>query len=151
MTHEIQKELENLAARYDGWEYGDDVTNEEEAKLKDRGIVMVFGASDDLVELRGAIDSEAGAYEGATLFFHNGKLLENECEDEKCPYFKELQMQNHSKFVEALWCVNGDESEYSWTFETDIPHVTFDIYEDGEKYCRGILFYVEMLQQEDQK
>lgn len=30
-----------------------------------------------------------------------------------------------------------------WTYETDIPHETFVIYNDGEPYCRGIVFSVD--------
>ncbi len=39
--------------------------------------------------------------------------------------------------IDALWC---KEPGYSWTFRTDIPHATFEVVEDGEPYCRGIVF-----------
>ena len=32
-----------------------------------------------------------------------------------------------------------------WSYETDIPHETFNIYEDGEVWCVGIVFSVEDL------
>ena len=38
------------------------------------------------------------------------------------------------------------EEDYSWTYKTDIPHSTFDILEDGEKYCRGIVFALDELE-----
>jgi hypothetical protein len=38
--------------------------------------------------------------------------------------------------IEAVWAEDG----YSWTYRTDIPHATFEITEDGEPYCRGIVF-----------
>ena len=28
----------------------------------------------------------------------------------------------------------------AWTYMTDIPHATFDVMDDGELYCRGIVF-----------
>lgn len=40
--------------------------------------------------------------------------------------------------VKINWCKDG----YSWTYDTDIPHECFDVYEDGEKYCRGIVFSI---------
>jgi len=140
---EKQRELENLATMFDGRKYGEEVSDEEEAKLKDRGVVMMFGTSDDLVEIRGAINSTVDAYKGTDLFFHNGKLLESECEDKKCPYFKELQKQNQSKSVKALWCEDETDDDFTWSFKTDIPHATFEIFDGAEDFCRGILFYVD--------
>ena len=102
---------------------------------KDNNLVIVFGASDDLMEFRGAIYDEVGCYEGGTAFITDGgKLLQNECDNDECPYFK-LEEQTSLK-IKAVW----DKDGYSWIYETDIPHVTFDILEDDEKYCRGIVF-----------
>lgn len=42
------------------------------------------------------------------------------------------------RVIEAVWC--PDEPDCSWAYKTDIPHVTFDVVEDGELYCRGIVF-----------
>jgi hypothetical protein len=44
--------------------------------------------------------------------------------------------EDGEKYIDAVWC----EGEYSWTYKTNIPHATFDIWEDGEKYCKGIVF-----------
>ncbi len=52
-----------LAAQLNGREYGSEITKEEEAAAKKAGLVVVYGASDDLVELRGAIEEEVGAYD----------------------------------------------------------------------------------------
>ena len=35
----------------------------------------------------------------------------------------------------------------AWTYRTDIPHETFMIYEDGEPYCRGIVFNIDDVKQ----
>lgn len=29
---------------------------------------------------------------------------------------------------------------YSWIYQTDIPHATFEIVEGDDPYCRGIVF-----------
>jgi hypothetical protein len=55
-------------------------------------------------------------------------------EGEDCPYFKQT-LKGMSK-IKTIW----DEGGYSWQYETDIPHATFEIVEDGEKYCKGIVF-----------
>ena len=101
--------------------------------------MIVFGASDDLMEFRGAVNDEIGAWEGTTAYFTKGGLLNNECDNEDCPYFKKAQQT--AAIIDAKWDTDG----YSWVYETTIPHATFDILADGEKYCRGIVFALEDL------
>lgn len=125
---------EEFAARLNGREYLEEITSAEEEAAKLLGLVVIFGASDDLMEFRGAIHEEGDAYEGTTTYFDAGGLLQNDCDNEQCPHFKKLKKS--AKTIKALW----DKDGYSWTYETDIPHATFDIMEDGEKYCRGIVF-----------
>lgn len=31
----------------------------------------------------------------------------------------------------------------TWAYVTEIPHETFMVYEDGESYCRGIVFSID--------
>lgn len=126
---------EKLAAMLNGREYGNEITQEEENAAKAAGLVVVFGYSDDNAELRGAIYEEIGvADEGSEIFVNKTGLLTNECENEECPYLEELKKQ--CAVIEPLW----DKEGYSWIYKTAIPHATFNIVEDGEKYCRGIVF-----------
>ena len=136
---------QELAARLNGREYGSEITKAEEAEAKAAGLVVVFGASDDLVELRGAIDDELGAYEGTTLRITPLGLLpswetvlEAGAESDAEDYF----LKKHAGIAEvkALWCPGDALLGTSWAYETAIPHATFDVMEDGELYCRGIVF-----------
>jgi len=136
---------EELASMLNGRAYREEITREEERIAGDNGLVVMFGYSDDNVELCGAINEEVSAWEGTTIPFLNGKILKSECKDENCPYFKELAKSPNIKKVEALW---GKEGEYSWTFKTDIPHATFEILEDNEKFCRGIVFDINSIKGE---
>lgn len=115
-------------------EYGKETTRVDELSAKESGLVIVFGASDDLMEFRGAVNDEIGAWEGATAYFTKAGLLENECDNDKCPHFEILMKM--AATIDAKW----DSEGYSWIYETAIPHSTFDILEDGRKYCRGIVF-----------
>lgn len=126
---------EELAAKLNGREYREEITNEESHNAKTWGLVVVFGGSDDLMEFRGAINDEIGSHGGKMADITPDGLLENKCEDECCPYYERLKSK--AAFIEALWCA---EPDYSWTFKTKIPHATFEIMEDGEHYCRGIVF-----------
>lgn len=128
--------IEQAAKELDGGEYGNEGSKDLFGRMKDAGLVALFGASDDNVEIRGAVDDEIGAFQGVTLDFTSAGLLKSECDEgEECPYFKKLL--DDAKPVEALWC---DEEDFSWTFRTTIPHATFVINEDGEPFCRGIVF-----------
>lgn len=130
-----------FAARLDGREYGDEITKDEAAEAKAAGLVVVFGYSDDNVELRGTIRDEVSAVDGTTLYFNNTGLLTNECEDARCPYH-EREKQKAIK-IEANWCAVGED--YAWTFKTEIPHAVFHIMDGEEKFCRGIVFNMAFL------
>jgi len=79
--------INSAAAALDGCEYRKEGNPDLFASMKEAGLVAVFGASDDLIEFRGAIDDEAG--HGYAYFSEEG-LLETDCEDERCPYFEKL-------------------------------------------------------------
>lgn len=123
-----------LARKLDGREYLNEITKEEEAEAKANGLVVCFGQFDDLLEFRGAIDDEVGAYEGTEALLTPDGLLQNECEDEDCPYFEKLRAATKEK-VTAIWNKDG----YLWVIESNLPFMPFDILEDGQKYCRGIV------------
>jgi hypothetical protein len=130
---------QELADILNGREYSEEITRDEQRAAKAAGLVVVFGASDDLVELRGAIDDEAGAYRGSTLrvdakgLLPDWDSLDKDDIDDCRDYF---QREAGAKTVTAHW----DRGGYSWTYSTNIPHAVFDILEDGEKYCQGIVF-----------
>ena len=133
-----------LAAMLSGREVGNEITVAEAVQAGDDGLVVVFGYSDDNMEMRGAIDAEVGAFDGTTVYLTaNGLLEEPACdcaENCACPYF--ISAKRAAKTIEAVWYNFGSPC---WTYETDIPHETFDIYEDGEIWCVGIVFSVEDL------
>lgn len=123
-----------LAALLNGREYRQEITKEEAARAKADCLVVVFGASDDLMEFRGAIDDEKGCYNGGIAYLTSTGLLQNDCDNDDCPHFAKLK--DKAATINAVW----DKDGYSWVYETDIPHETFEILKDGERYCRGIVF-----------
>jgi hypothetical protein len=122
-----------LADLLNGREYRNEMTRDEEASAKEHGLVVVFGASDDLMEFRGAIHDEVSAWEGGTAYLDSKGLIESKCDCE-CPYF--LEAQSNAAKIKALW----GKDEYAWVYETTIPHETFEVLEDEETYCKGIVF-----------
>ena len=134
-------DAKELAAKLNGREYWYEITDEEVRQAKEAGLVVVFGASDDLIEFRGAIRDEGDCYDGGTVLIDTKGVLPSwdeasESEEAAQEYF---ERKAKSRTVEARF---AEESNYTWTYKTDIPHETFEIVEDGEPYCRGIVFNI---------
>ena len=109
-------------------------------EAKEKGIVIVYGASDDLMEFDGAIYDEIEVYEGGIAYLTKDGLFENKCGDAYCPYAE--KEQEKCKTITAIW----DNGEWDWSYQTYIPHETFEMYDNEEKYCLGIVFYKKDLQ-----
>lgn len=135
---------ETLAAQLNGCEYRNELSRELEGAADIHGLVVVFGSSDDLMEFRGAVNEEIGAWDGgkATIYLAadgNLKILSDQD-------FEELKEQlddtgislPKTVEIEAVWTPEELE-DTSWLIKTELPHATFDVMEDDELYCRGIV------------
>lgn len=133
----------SLAALLNGRDMGKEINQAEDNRAKDAGLVVIFGYSDDNVELRGAIRDEVGAYEGTTLYFSKGGLVPDLSNDE-CDRCRERFREESKRCatVDANW---NDAGKPCWSYKTTLPHATFDIMEDGEVFCRGIVIDVKDL------
>lgn len=107
---------EELANLLNGRQYRQEITRKEEKIAKDNNLIVIFGASDDLCEIVGALNDEVDCYGGGASY----------------TYFNAP--------INIEWNKDG----YSWVYETSLPHSTFEIFEDEEKYCRGIV--IDMLE-----
>lgn len=126
-----------LAKLLDGRDYRSEMTAAEEQAAKANNLVVVFGASDDLVEFRGAIDDEIGAYSGCEVRLNEKGIAKPSCDDEDCPYF--LKAIGDCATISTRGLADG-----GWKFETKIKHETFRIYDfygtNRDIYCTGIVF-----------
>jgi hypothetical protein len=123
----------SLAEKLSGCEYREELSKEDELSAERSNLVVVFGASDDLIELRGAINDEAG------LKVHLNKkgILCNRCDEDDCPYFK--AEKTSAQEINRGWC------EGTWQITTEIPHERFKVMEDGEEFGNGIVFSLDDL------
>lgn len=137
-------DAKTLAAELDGSQYPFRTPFALEEQAEKDGLVIVFGASDDLMEFRGAIHDEIGALNGTTaLIDKKGIIPRFECIgigllDEEERYQRYFERKPKGKLIEALWAPEG--RNMSWCYKTDIPHETFLVYEDDDVYCEGIVF-----------
>lgn len=132
----IEKEVADMLNNI---EYDEEIREDILKYAKENGAVIVFGASDDLMEFRGAIEDEVSCNDGCCIHIDGNGLVQNKCKDEDCPYFEEKLL--HTKTIEGIW----DSEGYSWIYTTEIPHETFEMLEDGQKYCRGIVFSMDKI------
>lgn len=141
---------EELATQITGREIGNELLPNEERKAKQSGLLVIFGASDDLCELRGVINDEVGTCGGATVSISRDGLLLKPIEDDDKEILEQygvldaaIQRRKVAITVDVRWVY--DKSGPAWTYATSEPHSTFDVMEDGEVWCRGIILQVPVV------
>jgi hypothetical protein len=134
-----------------GRSYLNEMNKQEELIAEESGLIVIFGASDDLIEFRGAIYDEIDAYDGTDFIIATPgteiSVDENEETYRKAKELEAVSIEERSSTKKnrfsALW--SPEELECSWLIKTDLPHVSFNIMEDGELYCRGLIIEVAAL------
>lgn len=143
---------EKFAQLLNGRQYGDEITREEEKLAREHGLLVCFGASDDLLEFRGIVYDEVGMYNGGLAFLVKKKG-------------DKIDIMSEYDFNEAQKIINGNNLSFelpkvkiiaewypndlkcAWRIKSDLPHATFDIMEDDELYCRGIVIEKDIIEQ----
>ena len=133
---------EELAALLHGREYRNEISAEEEVAAKAAGLVVVFGASDDLAEISGAISDEAGCGGESDQIIMDAKgeipsfYVAKDDWRTQADAMDWFERKKKSFILDARWGHGG----YSHHFGVSLPYAAFDIMDDNEKYCRGIVF-----------
>lgn len=130
-------DIKEFAKSISGKEYGyPQFTKEEIETAKENGFVIAYCCSGDFMEFEGAIQDEGGCLDGGKVYFNKTEV----CQDET----DRSGFDNYSNCITALWCENEENGKpICWSYETEIPHETFMIYEGGEPYCRGVVFSID--------
>lgn len=131
-----------LAQKINGMEYGNKLSADDLAMAKANGLVIVTGYSDDNLEFEGAFTEEIGANDGVVVMADEKGIIMGD--EEGCEHCTELQRGKDAPYqIDAQWSKN----DYSWYIETNIPNAAyFDVLEDKEKFCRGVVFALADLQ-----
>lgn len=144
---------EQLAEILNNCEYREEISEELQEIAKNNNLVVVFGASDDLVvfgasddlmELRGAIYDEFGS----EVYILNKKVIQL---DDNFRGDMDNQIEFLRKYIkEKIYTIDSLYGNFtddiSWTYKTDIPHAKFNVLEDGEVYCEGIVFSLDEME-----
>ena len=130
---------EEFARLLDGREYGSEMSKEENELAAVNRLFVFLGESDDEFKSRGILNYFFNAVNGIEVTI--AKTLNT-------PYWgvihEEMKVQA-SAFVKNLknFTVKAilfpEDPDTTWLITTDVPHATFDIMEDGDLFCRGIV------------
>lgn len=105
-----------MAKRLTGRRYGNEITHEEGQAAGLSGLLVVYCASDDLVELDGVIRDELPAINGKTFTKYGATITASRI-----------------------------KNDWEWFVEADVPFEPFEIFDGSEKYCRGIVINTKKL------
>lgn len=143
-TEEVpQEDMADFAGKLNGIEYLEEREDTwKEAKKK--GYVVVFGYSDDNIEFRGAIDDEIGAFQGKTVFLDNGNISMN-ADSRYYIHAAWYGTVGRKKILNTYQITDENGDLIPWTYSTNIPHEEFTMYEDGDPFCRGIVFSIDSI------
>lgn len=129
--------IDELVDELNGSNYPLDISSEIVAKAKASGLVIVTGASDDIVSFSGAIDGEGYAFDGGKVYVHPEGVLDDfenlESEDEFEQYYAN---KVKARVIEAFWY----KDDVKWSYDTNIPHKTFKLLKGDDVCCCGLVF-----------
>lgn len=96
-----------------------------------KGLVVVYAASDDLVEIEGAMTQEIGAFNGVKLTASKTQGFFETAADESD--------------IEFRWCDdNSGDSVCPWSVICNLPHRKFDILDDeGYVASVGVVLHID--------
>ena len=118
-TKEWAEKLNNI-------EYPADEIWDMRKQFEEDGVVVVYGASDDLIEFEGAIQDEGDCYNDEVFYLNKEGLTTS--------YSKNYVKVTHPH-----------DGTVQFNYETNIPCEWFNVVEDGELYCKGFVFNINDL------
>ena len=152
---------EELAARLDGMEYRNSIPKDLLEAAKKNNLVIIHGASDDIVSFSGAITDEDYASDGGVIHFSRKGIPKNDCDNDECPYYaawlKRAIVSGEVREIKIFWCgqcqnETMDSLAYNmlgkptWCYDCENiagQFVTFDMFDtDGDEreyYCRCVV------------
>jgi len=135
---------EQLAEMLNGRVQGHELTPEECEVAKENGLVVVYGYSDDGMVFNGAISGQVDCWQGGVAYLDEKGLKDATTADGRSKTIRTVRSGKMERAFDGMPC---------WSYETDIPHVIFRVYEygiddgdvrdiDDDVWCEGIVFDV---------
>ena len=140
-----------LAESLNGREYRKETTPEIIQLAKDNGLVIVYEYLHSITDFEGAISERIDSFEGGKIYFNKDGSNFTDVNGMAFLTYHKDKDEPDANMVESVWDENekimheGTGLYYSWTFKTEVPHETFDIFDEGDPYCRGIVLSINDL------
>lgn len=129
--------VQNVVDKLNKTEYPLRIDPEFAKELKEAGLVVVYGHSDDLIEFEGAIYDELGAGDGTQfLISPDGVLCDRDQLDTDEELEKWLNNKKIAKTITSFWY----KDDISWQYETDLVHQVFEVVEYDDIFCKALVF-----------
>lgn len=114
-------------------------------ELEEQNLVIVFGRGKDCVSFLGAIETDKEVFEEDIIYIPAKSMKSKEVHTEEIHYLKEEFELIYNDITK------NEISSYrhyfgKWSFETEIPHKKFYIWDDTNVFCEGIVFSLDDLE-----
>ena len=126
---------EQMARSISGNQYLQEISPLDRIIAKNSGLLIIYGASDDITVFDGVIMDEAGAYDGENhKILSNGDIFNRDDLHDQI-VSKGYRVPQTKINVTAEFA--PDDVECTWRITTDVPFAPFNIFEDDDLYCIG--------------
>lgn len=129
-----------LAAQLHGIELGD-IPGDAIEGARRGGLVMVYSPSADTIAFYGALRGQVNMFEDGTVYFDiEGPLpdVDDVPEVDRLAYYAR-------KGLAHMISAEHERDGFTWTLSTIVPHSRFMVLNNGERYCRGIVFDIKAI------
>lgn len=118
-----------------------------ESQLMRDQVVVVYGCSDDLMEMFGAMNEEFDCYAEHTFKWFSPNFVDQNAINQILEYVDDeipTLYDSIANFLkrDALYITVRHPKDCQFEYETNIPCERFSIMEDGDLYCQGFVFDV---------
>jgi len=132
-----------FAELLNGRQYRDEIGSKEEKIAKESSLLVIFANSDDTVEFRGAIDDEIY---GRPIYVIKGNIVTEYDFDEDSEVLKKYGITiTPDLTVNAIWQPESLDSSWLITVDEGVKHYNFDIFDDDDLFCRGVVVDMGLL------
>lgn len=140
--------LKKWATVLNNREYREELTGEEQIKMREEGVVCIFGASDDLCELRGAFSDEIDCYGGGKFCYVSeaDRFVENTYYERNPDELIQVDLDNRF-YLE----ISSDKGYWTYGLPDEVEFEEFRVMEDEELYAIGKLILVKDLKKKFEK
>jgi len=122
-----------------GRQNGKVLFQKEENIASMNGWTVIYGCSDDLIEFEGYISEEMSQYGSDSLHIVKKKDSLEVLDDYDYNNINQKFEEYNIKLPSVKILFNNNHDDYYWYIYSDVPYLSFDIMEDDEKFCRGII------------